>query len=257
MTFREPLGRIAVVCLVLGMSADLTPALGQELAQHDREILEALLGQGVIGDTVAAPPLAASLAALHDGTWTYRIVGGEGKGGTERNVVEQLTRVPSGASWRYAVGDHYSYFLTRSDDGGLGVLSEHDAEQGVITRFDPPEPLLVPGLRAGESKDYQVDVEVYDLSHPEHETHSGSLKVTYSYLGAFEVTTPAGSHDAALVKWEYAGKVGPATVDDTQYRFVADRIGMVASIDREHISALLIYHHDSKVGKVLAEAPPR
>jgi hypothetical protein len=79
--------------------------------------------------------------------------------------------------------------------------------------------------------------------------------VTYSYLGAYKVTTPAGVYDAALIKWAYEGKVGPAKVDDTQYRFFAPKVGMVASVDKLEVSALFLYHSHSKFGKLLAQVP--
>ena len=86
-------------------------------------------------------------------------------------------------------------------------------------------------------------------------THEGRLEVNYSYLGAYEIKTPAGSYDAALIRWTYKGKVGPAKVDDTQYRFFAENVGMVASCDKLDISALLVYQDHSKFGKLLAQVP--
>jgi len=59
-------------------------------------------------------------------------------------------------------------------------------------------------------------VNVYDLGDPKKVSHSGSLDVIYSYLGTYRVTVPAGSYDAALVKWSYSGKIGPANIKDSQ-----------------------------------------
>ena len=52
---------------------------------------------------------------------------------------------------------------------------------------------------------------------------------------------------------DYKGKVGPADVDDTQYRFFAEDVGMVASVDKLDVSALLVYHDHSMTGKLLAK----
>ena len=82
-------------------------------------------------------------------------------------------------------------------------------------------------------------------------SHSGSLGLTYSYIGAYKVTVPAGTYDAALIKWTYNGSVGPANIEDTQYRFLAEDVGVVASVDKKDISAMLIYNDHSKYGKVL------
>jgi hypothetical protein len=65
------------------------------------------------------------------------------------------------------------------------------------------------------------------------------------------VTVPAGSYDAALVRWDYSGKIGPATIKDSQYRFVAPGAGMVAMIQIRSITAMLIYNDHTKRGKLL------
>jgi hypothetical protein len=65
------------------------------------------------------------------------------------------------------------------------------------------------------------------------------------------VTVPAGSFDAALIRWDYKGSVGPANVKETLYRFIAPRAGMVAMINNRHISAMLIYNDKTKLGKLL------
>lgn len=248
--------RAASVALMVGGAAGAAAADGPviELSSADQQTLDSLLGQGVVGKAVPAAPLSATFEALREGTWTYKIVGGDDEKGTEEHVVKQLTRDSSGRSWRYGVGKRV-LFLHQTDDGGLTVQSEQDTDQGVISHFSPAEPLLVPGLQPGDSKDYTIDVKVYDLSDPKDVTHSGSLQVTYSYLGAYQVTVPTGTYDAALIKWVYQGKVGPAKIEDTQYRFVVEKTGMVAAIDNKQISALLIYHDDSKVGKVLEKQP--
>ena len=107
----------------------------------------------------------------------------------------------------------------------------------------------------GESRQSTIAVKVYDLSEPDNLKYQGSLDVTYSYLGAYAVTVPAGSWDAALVKWTFKGKVGPARIEDTQYRFAVADVGMLARIEAKNISAMLIYHDDSKSAKVLVTQP--
>jgi hypothetical protein len=97
-------------------------------------------------------------------------------------------------------------------------------------------------------------VAVYDLSDLRTASHSGSLDVTYTYVGTYRVTVPAGTYDA-LIKWDYEGKVGPATISDSQYRFLAPGAGMVAMIQIRSISALLIYNDHTKKGKLLERAP--
>jgi hypothetical protein len=225
------------------------------LPQADRTALEQLLGSGVVGDPVAASPLAAADIPLRAGTWTYQIVAGKKKGQTENDVLSQLERDQAGASWKLATGAKDVAFIQLGDDQSIAVGSEQDTDQGVITRFSPAEPILTAGMNPGDSKKVTIGVKVYDLSSPDEVSHSGSLDLEYSYVGAYKVTVPAGSYDAALLRWVYDGSVGPASVDDTQYRFVAKDVGIVASVEKKKISALLLYHDNSNTGRVLEKAP--
>ena len=62
---------------------------------------------------------------------------------------------------------------------------------------------------------------------------------------------PAGTFKASLFKWHYKGKVGPAKVQDLQYRFFAKDVGTVAMIEKTDVTALLVYQQHTKIGKVL------
>lgn len=253
------LSGVLTVCALLIFSAGpvhaAEPATGQpiQLPQADRSAIEALLGQGVVGAAVPGKPLpnAPNVFPIQDRTWTYRIVGGEQKGTTEQHVLTALKRDASGATARYAVGTKTVYFVRQSANGDLSIVSEQDRNEGVIVRYNPPEPMLISGLQPGASKRISIGVKVYDLTDPSDLTHQGSLDVTYSYVGAYSVTVPAGTYDAALIKWQFKGSVGPANIEDTQYRFFAEGVGMVASVDKKDITAMLVYNDQSKFGKVL------
>ena len=116
-------------------------------------------------------------------------------------------------------------------------------------------PTAIVSPRAELGDNVTIGVKVYDLSDPQEVSHSGSLNLEYSYVGAYKVTVPAGSYDAALLRWVYDGSVGPASVKDTQYRFVAKDVGVVASVEKKKISALLLYHDNSNTGRLLLKAP--
>jgi hypothetical protein len=239
-----------LTALPLAAAADTIPLPGS-----DRTALDQLLGSGVIGDPVDAGPLAAADIPLRAGTWTYQVVAGKKKGQSESDVMSQLERDASGASWKLAVGTNDVAFIQVGDDQSIAIVSEQDTDQGVITRFTPAEPIVTAGMSPGDSKQVTIGVKVYDLSSPDEVSHSGSLDLEYSYVGAYKVTVPAGSYDAALLRWVYDGSVGPASVDDTQYRLIAKDVGIVASIEKKKISALLLYHDNSNTGRVLEKAP--
>ena len=96
----------------------------------------------------------------------------------------------------------------------------------------PSEPFMLQGLAAGEERNVKLGITVFDLSNPDEQTHENTLDVSYRYIGAYKVKVPAGSFDAVLMKWTFKGKVGPASVDDTQYRFFAPDMGIVAGIEQ-------------------------
>jgi hypothetical protein len=225
------------------------------LPEADSAVLQQQLGSGVVGDAVAAAPLTAADIPLREGTWTFKVVSGNNQGQTQEDVLTKLERDQSGASWKVQTGSKDLAFIQLGSDQNILILSEQDTDQGVITRFSPAEPILVVGMKPGDSQSVTIDVKVYDLSSPDEVSHSGSLQLTYSYIGAYQVTVPAGTYDAALLKWDYDGSVGPASVQDTQYRFLAKDVGIVASIEKKKISALLFYHDNSNTGRVLMQAP--
>lgn len=248
--FRASLIVAGVGLLLLGSGAR---AAG--LSEADQKALAPLLDAGVVGAPATVGPLTLAMAGLRDGTWTYKILAGEGQGQTQAHVASKLKSDATGTTWRYEAGPKTVLFLHAAPDGTLSLVSEQDIEHGVLTTYDPPEPVVVPGLTPGESRQSTTAVKVYDLTEPDNLKYQGSLDITYSYLGAYKVTVPDGSWDGALVKWTFKGKVGPAHIEDTQYRFAVENVGMLARIEAKNISAMLLYHDDSKSTKVLVKQP--
>jgi hypothetical protein len=122
-----------------------------------------------------------------------------------------------------------------------------------VVRYDPPQPIVTKGMAPGSSNETRIDVQVFDLARPDRRKYRGHLDLVHSYLGAYEVTVPAGRFEAALFEWKYSGKIGPAKVQDVQYWFLAKGYGLIARIDKLHVSAFLIYHQRSRNAGVLVE----
>jgi hypothetical protein len=208
---------------------------------------------GVVGEPVPAFPIEPGLAMVSAGTRQYQVIRGDG-GTTEQHVIAPVQGDTSGTQWRYQVGDRAVY-LKEVPGESLGIVSEADADQGVLTRYAPSEPLLIAGMNAGDRRQLTLNVSVYDLSDPDDLEHTGTLDTVLTYVGAYRVTVPAGSFDAALLRWDFRGKIGPATVEDIQVRLVAPGIGMVAAAEKRDVAAFLIYNDNTKQGKVLAQKP--
>ena len=74
--------------------------------------------------------------------------------------------------------------------------------RGGRVRFSPAEPMLIPGLKPGESRRVKIAVGVSISPGPDRQTHSGFLDVVYTYVRTYAVTVPAGS-STPLLKWTY------------------------------------------------------
>lgn len=224
-----------------------------QLPTDDRTFLEQILGKNVVGKPVVGAPISDPLEyfPLEEGIWVYQVTNGKNKGKSVQQVLTRLMRDKPDTSWRQAAGTNSVLYLLKTASGGVEIVSTEDQKQGVISRYSPREPITLPGMNPGDIKLMKTDVKVYDLSHPDHLAHKGFMNITYSYVGAYEVKVPAGTFKASLFKWQYKGKVGPATVEDIQYRFFAKGVGTVAMIEKTDVTALLVYREHTKIGKVL------
>jgi hypothetical protein len=231
-------------------AADAGPVL--PLPDADRARIERLLGSGVIGEPVPASPLQAPSFYMppQGAVMSYQLVNSDGKKWTEVHRVEATTDAQFSPGMSYSI-DKVAVEYMQESNHNLVVLAEKDLKEQVLTRFDPGEPLIIAGLPAGQSRQVTVGVKVADLSDPTDITHTGSLDITYTYVGAYKVKVPAGSYEAALIRWDYNGDVGPASIKDTYYRLIAPGAGLVAMIENVSISALLIYNDHTKLGKQL------
>jgi hypothetical protein len=225
------------------------------LSQDDRKATESYLGKGVVGKAVSAPVIddAGQVFGLHTGTWTGRITSGKNKGKSITWSLGPSQGTGSSGSWRGTLGDSQVIFLSKTADGHIVEVSDIEHAHGALTHYTPPEPMVEKGMKPGNSRKMDIAVKVYDAKNSQHLEHSGNLKLTYTYVGAYEITVPAGKFDALLFKWHYTGKVGPASIDDAVYRFFAPGVGAVARLEFKHISAVLIYHDNEKWGAVLTD----
>lgn len=222
------------------------------LPDEDRQLIEQYLGEGVVGRPIGALPIDKPTQWIGlentQREWVKR-VHGDNVGSTSELVITALDR-PGRIAWKLQRSTGTD-FGQQDGQGNLVEHSSQDLTQSVISRYTPPEPILRKGMEPGSSVQLTINVGVYDLSNPSQESHSGQLNLTYSYVGAYEITVPAGTYDAVLMKWDYDGKVGPASVKDTQYWFFVKGIGPAATIDKQDISAFLVYNVNTKNADVL------
>jgi len=228
------------------------------LSQSDRQTLNEYLGDDVVGEAVSPPTLAHGiddLLSLRDGiAWRFRIVSGKAKGTEQNGFARMLHRPDGGAGFEFDLGDGRHVLYGQLDPAGdLLCYASQDNQEGVISRYVPAEPLFPAGLAPGETRRVRCHASVADLSQPDVQSYSGQLNIECTYVGAYRLRVPAGTFDAVLIKTSFDGKVGPADVHETIYRFFAKNRGPVAVVETSDISAVLIYHEKTRVGKVLVE----
>ena len=223
-----------------------------ELQAEDKAAL-AILGKGVVGKALPAKPIAdtARLMPLNAGKWTYRVLAGDHKGTNQEDIIERPKHDESGRSWRRVVGKKYIDYYQVRDGGKIDMASEVDLVEDVLTRYTPMFPVMFNGMRPGEKNEVETDIRVYDLHDPTDEKYKGHLRVTHTYVGAYEVLVPAGKYQTILIKSSYTGKVGPASVNDVGYMFYAKGVGIVACVERSHVAAFLFYDKKTKTPKIL------
>lgn len=253
-SFHRPYSLVLFIPFIAVIAAAATPrSYATGLSEEDRNAISRLLGEGVLGPALPADPISekTTLIPLAPATRIFRLSSGPDAGTTETDILRPSVQEGSDATWQYAAGRRSVYNLRSTSDGSIVIPSEQDLVLGTIIRYDPPQPLIVHGIRAGEQRTLSIAVEV---SYPDDlatVAHSGLFSVSYTYVGRYQITVPAGSYSAALIKWQYHGDVGPAGFAGSEYWFFADGLGPIAVIDQQHISALLLYKKDTKYGKLL------
>ncbi|MFO1417084.1 MAG: hypothetical protein U1E83_00300 [Methylotetracoccus sp.] len=230
--------------------ADAPPV---SIADFDREALEQGLGVGVVAEPLPAPVLSDPelYAGSRTGSRHFRRVDAGGAAVVEAMNWTSLSLADGARAWRYAAGADEAGIVARDADGSFVVTGIEDARDHALTRYEPAEPLLVKDIAPGQEKRIRMAVRVYDLGRPDELMHDGALDVTYRYVGAYRLHLPAGTFDAILMKSTFSGTIGPAVLEDTQYRFFAPHAGLVAMIERRDVSALLVYNAQTRVSRVL------
>lgn len=218
-----------------------------------------ILGTGVVGKALPAPPITDihEFLNLGSGSWEYKIVHG-GKTGQEvrSESYEKMPEKDGSQMWKRTIGTEFVEYLTIETDHGYGKNLEDDLDLGYSSRF-------LPGVRwlgkiePGVTRTVKSKIQAFKTDKPDHISYHGKLTAKLSYVGQYEVTTPAGTWPAILMRSEYDIKVGPADVTDTAYIFFAKGVGKIAELEATRVAALLVYHSNTKVAKLLTKYPKR
>jgi len=243
-----PSAWIMVVCgLLLGCASTHKPAASE------REVIVERLGEGFLRSPVKGRAVRdpGAFLGLERATFEYVRVGDKGPERFKASL-EHADDV-----WKFELGNGIVLHCRETEEGVVIVASE-DHDQGVLSKYDPPEPLLLKGVAPGMKRTSTIGVTVYGLRSQDRVRYRGSLDLTYEVIGRWRVQVPAGTYDALAIKWDYRGEVGPAKIHDISYWFVSEGVGPVAIITRKKVSAMLVYNTNEDRARVLEKRePPR
>jgi hypothetical protein len=224
------------------------------LPDEDQQEITTLLGAGVVGQALPSSPItdASVYFPLQERVKTYQVTAGSNAGSTQTLAVAKGKRPGGNPAWRFALSPSLAGFINQSPSGDLTMPAISDSGEGVVVITTPANPFILNGMQPGETRTLAQTVSVNYLDDPTRQDYSGTLKSKYTYVGTYQVTVPAGTYAAILVRLKYEGKIGPAHTTDTAYYFFAPRVGVVAMISQEDVEAFWVIHIDTTTAKVLA-----
>jgi hypothetical protein len=224
------------------------------LPPGDQKNIAAKLGPNVVGKALPSEPIndVSVYFPLQEKALTYRVTAGANMGKMQVLKVTRSSRPNGAPAWRFQLSPTLFAFLRQGSNGDLLIPAVSDIDHGVVVITTPANPFVLKGMKPGDTRSFAQTVSVNYLNDPTSQDYAGSLTGTYAYIGTYEVTVPAGTFPALLVRVRCEGKVGPAHTEDTAYYFFSPGMGVVAMIMQEDAEAFWIIHIDSTAGKVLA-----
>ncbi|HEY8154924.1 MAG TPA: hypothetical protein VII72_12420 [Myxococcota bacterium] len=224
------------------------------LSPKDQAEITKVLGPNVVGQALPSKTItdASVLFPLEEKSAVYHVTSGKNAGKQQTLHVKKGKNPAGSAAWRFELSPTLASFISQGPEGDLVMPAVTDSDEGVIVVTTPANPFVLEGMTPGESRPLSQKVSVNYLDDPTDQRYAGSLTGTYTYVGNYQLTVPAGSFPALLIRLDYSGKVGPAHTQDTAYYFFAPGVGVVAMISQEDVEAYWIIHIDTTTGKVLA-----
>jgi len=227
-----------------------------QLPPADQQAIAAKLGSGVVGKALPSKPIQdpSVYFPLQDKALTYQVMAGSNAGNMQTLSLAKARRPSGKPAWRFQLSPSLQAFIRQTPEGDLVMPAVSDLKEGVVVVTTPANPFVIVGMKPGESRPFSQKVSVNYLDDPTDQDYSGSLSGTYTFMGTYEVTVPAGTYNAVLFRVKCEGKVGPAHTQDTAYYFFAPGVGVVAMITQEDVTAFWIIHIDTSTGKVLTSS---
>jgi hypothetical protein len=247
----SPILTLGLVLLVSGLARAQGVVL--QLSPEDQQNITAQLGPGVVGAALPSQPITDPTVyfPLQPKAQQFQVVAGPHAGTVQTLGLWQARRPGGRKAWRFQMTPTLAGFMRETQEGDIIMAALTDSGEGVVVVTTPANPFVPKGMQPGESRYYAQQVSVNYLDDPSDQRYSGTINGTYTYLGTYQVTVPAGTFPAVLFRVKCEGKVGPAHTQNTGYNLFAPGIGMVAMILEEDVTAFWLFNIDSTTGKVL------
>jgi hypothetical protein len=223
------------------------------LPPEDQQNITAQLGPNVVGIALPSQPVAdpSVYFPLQDKSQQYQVVTGPHAGNIQTLGLAKARRPGGKLAWRFQLTPTLAGFMRETPEGDIIIAALADSGEGVVVVTTPANPFVPKGMQPGERRTYTQQVAVNYLDDPSDQRYSGSINGTYTYIGTYQVTVPAGTFPAVLFRVKCEGRGGPAHTVNTGYNFFAPGVGMVAMILEEDVTAFWLFNIDSTTGKVL------
>jgi hypothetical protein len=201
-------------------------------------MISAQLGP-IVGKALPSKPIedVSTYFPLQERASTYQVTAGPHAGNKQTLGVAKVHRPNGKSAWRFELSPSGTGFIRQTPEGDLMMPSVGDTGEGVVVITAPANPFVIKGMKPGESRSYVQQVQVTALDDPTDQEYSGSPNGTYTYLGTYQVTVPAGTYEAVLFRLKCQGMVGPSQTHDTANYFFAPGKGVVAMISQEDATA--------------------
>lgn len=224
-----------------------------QLPPQDQQNITAQLGPGVVGAALPSQPITdpSLYFPLQYKVQNFQVVAGPHAGTVQKLGLWQARRPGGRKAWRFQLTPTLAGFMRESQEGDIIMAAITDSGEGVVVVTTPANPFVPKGMQPGETRNYSQQISVNYLDDPSDQRYSGTINGTYTYVGTYQVTVPAGTFPAVLFRVNCEGKVGPAHTHNTGYNLFAPGVGMVAMILEEDVTAFWLFNIDSTTGKVL------
>ena len=250
---------LAAAVILLLSTGPASAADGKVIPLTD-ELKKALapLGEGVVGKAIPAPVIhnPAKTFGMREGTFEFQYTKGSKDAGKNHNEV--YTKLPSkngNPLWSRNIGGEFIEEIEIKPDGSMHINDDIAVPYSYRAHYDPGLS-VAQKVSPGESWKLESKVSIYHVKkNPNKIAHHGKMSVKRTYVGAYEVTTPAGKFDAYLLVDDYEIHVTPVKVKDKRYTFFAPGVGKVAEVEGLKATAIMIINIHQANAKVLVKYP--